>query len=186
MLLSILIPSVPERFRQLQRIYNNLLFQSKGKSIEILVLLENKKRTTGAKRNALIEQARGQYVVFVDDDDEVEPNYISEIYSSIQQNPGADCIVFDVAVYNNNIFNKICKYGKEFPHSNDGQFYFRKPNHLMCFAKTLALQHKYKNISFGEDTIWANKIALSIQNQVRIDKVLYKYKYIPKPRNWYA
>jgi glycosyltransferase involved in cell wall biosynthesis len=185
-LLSILIPSVPERFIQLQSIYNTLLNQSKGKSVEILVLLENKKRTTGAKRNALIEQAQGQYIVFVDDDDELEPNYISEIYSSIEQNPEADCIVFDVGVYKNNVFDRICKYGKEFTHAPDSQFYYRQPNHLMCFARKLALKHKFKNTSFGEDTIWANGIASLIKNQVRINKVLYKYKYIPKPKNWYV
>ncbi|MCM3568566.1 glycosyltransferase family A protein [Neobacillus mesonae] len=185
-LLSILIPSVPERFRYLQRVYTNLVNQTNGKPVEILVMLENKKRTTGAKRNALIEQAQGEYVVFVDDDDELEHDYISEIYSCIQRNPGVDCIVFDVAVYSNNVFNRICKYGKEYSHSHDTQFFYRKPNHLMCFSKKLALQHKFKDISLGEDTDWANEIAPFIKSQIRINKVLYKYKYVKKPRSWYA
>jgi glycosyltransferase involved in cell wall biosynthesis len=185
-LLSVLIPSVPERFRKLQTVYINLLNQSEGKSVEIIVLLENKKRTTGAKRNTLVEQAQGQYVVFVDDDDDVEPNYISELYTCIQQNPNADCIVFDVGVYSHNIFNRTCKYGKEYEHTHDNQFFYRKPNHLMCFAKKLAIQYKFKDISLGEDTAWANEISPAIKSQIRINKVLYKYKYIKKPRSWYA
>ncbi|SCM92825.1 Uncharacterized protein BWINRASL_01028 [Bacillus mycoides] len=48
---------------------DTLYEQAQNKPVEILVLLENKKRTTGEKRNILVEQAKGEYVAFVDDDE---------------------------------------------------------------------------------------------------------------------
>lgn len=183
--LSVLIPSVPERFDSLKRIYNKLLQQAKDKPIEILVLMDNKKRTTGAKRNALIEQAKGDFVAFVDDDDQVSEDYIPQLFKKIQEVPSADCIVFDVEVYLDGDFDKVCKYGKEYQYKNTGDFYYRKPNHLMCFRRHLANFYKYKDISMGEDTEWSNRAVRSIQKQVRINKSLYQYKYVSKPREWY-
>ncbi|MGG0176651.1 hypothetical protein [Gottfriedia acidiceleris] len=54
-ILSILIPTVPERMGYLNKIINELDKQSKTYPVEILVLLENKKRSIGEKRNVLIE-----------------------------------------------------------------------------------------------------------------------------------
>ncbi|HHT7236965.1 MULTISPECIES: hypothetical protein [Bacillus] len=53
--LSILIPSVPERMTHLKRMIDTLYEQAYNKPVEILVMLENKKRSTGEKRNILIE-----------------------------------------------------------------------------------------------------------------------------------
>ena len=108
--------------------------QCKSHPVEILVLLENKKRTIRKKRNVLIEQAKGIFVVFVDDDDRIESNYVSSLCSAINETPNVDCIVFDVLVNFNIHFSKVCKYGKEFEHGEDANYYYRKPNHLMCYS----------------------------------------------------
>lgn len=184
--LSILIPSVPERMTHLQRIVDDLYKQSLNKPVEILVFLENKKRTTGAKRNILLEQAQGEYVVFVDDDDRVESNYVETLLTTIEENHGADCIVFDVLVNFNGEFTKICKYGKEYRHSEDAKFYYRKPNHLMCYAKRIAGKHQYRNVSYGEDDEWGRRASAEIENQVRIPSVMYYYDFVKKNRSWYA
>ncbi|WML53092.1 glycosyltransferase [Neobacillus sp. PS3-12] len=184
--LSILIPSVPERLAHLQRIVEDLHQQSKNNSVEILVLLENKKRTIGEKRNNLIEQSQGEYVVFVDDDDRVETNYINTLCSTIDANPGVDCIVFDVSVTINGGEPKICKYGKEYIYSSDSNFYYRKPNHLMCYARRLAIQHKFLHQSYHEDDEWASRISKDIVKQVRVPSTLYYYDFVQKPMNWYT
>lgn len=184
--LSILIPSVPERMGHLQRIVDELYKQSQNKPVEILVMLENRKRTTGAKRNALIEQAQGEYVVFIDDDDRVESNYVDTLCSTIEANPGVDCIVFDALVNYNGQFTKICKYGKEHGHWEDANFYYRKPNHVMCYARRIASKHKYLDISFGEDDEWGARASTDIVNQVRVPAILYYYDFVHKPLGWYT
>lgn len=98
----------------------------------------------------LIEQVKGDYIVFVDDD-RIEPHYVSTLCAQIESVPQVDCIVFDVAVYFNGRFNKLSKYGNEYSHGEDHFFYYRKPNHIMCYAKRIAAKHKFNDISFGED-----------------------------------
>jgi glycosyltransferase involved in cell wall biosynthesis len=183
--LSILIPSVPERLNFLDGIVQELYRQTTNKSVEFLVLLENKHRTIGAKRNLLIEQAQGQYVAFVDDDDRIASSYVDILLDCIAQNPDADCIVFDVAVHQNGTFDRICKYGTEYEYGADENFFYRKPNHLMCYARRIALQHKFQCISYGEDDEWAGRVSQDITRQVRIPQVLYNYDFISKPPSWY-
>lgn len=186
-LLSILIPSVVERLECLTNIVRKINQQIAGGPVEVLVCLENKKRTTGRKRNELIEQAQGKFVVFVDDDDTLSDDYVSQLLTHIKENPEADCIVFDVMV---NIVNqkrkKLCKYGIEYKYGQNPNFYTRKPNHLMCYRKSIAESHKYKNISYKEDDEWGERACKNIKNQIRIDKVLYTYDYRHKPMSWYA
>lgn len=185
--LSILIPSVPERMDFLSRMIQDLSQQTQGMPVEILVLLDNKKSTIGAKRSVLLEQAKGDYIVYVDDDDRIEPHYVSTLCSQIEATPDADCIVYDVAVYLNGNFYKICKYGKEYSYSEDHSFYYRKPNPRMCYAKRIASKHKFMDISGGEDDEWAGRVAEDITNQIRIPTVLYHYDCdLTKPSSWFS
>ena len=72
MLWSILISAIPERFHTVQPLLFSLLETrsvARMPDIELCYLLDNKRRTVGAKRNALLDAARGEYVSFIDDDD---------------------------------------------------------------------------------------------------------------------
>ena len=82
LLLSILIPSLPERIHLLSSVLSDLHEQSKGKPVEVLVLTDNRHRTTGQKRNQLIGLAQGRFISFVDDDDSVAADYVDQILES--------------------------------------------------------------------------------------------------------
>ncbi|MES9774739.1 glycosyltransferase family A protein [Priestia megaterium] len=182
--LSVLIPSTPERLSHLARMISELERQATQLPVEILVIIDNKKRTTGSKRNILIEQAQGKYVSFVDDDDRIEPDYIQTLVETIDQNPDADCITFDVAVNLSGLEKKITKYDVNYLHSQDNQYYYRKPNHIMCYAKRIAIQENFLNVSYGEDDEWAARASRLIKNQIKIPRVLYYYDYLLKrPKN---
>jgi len=183
--LSILIPSLPERIDVMSKIVEEVTKQSQGKPVEVLVMLDNKKRTIGAKRNSLIEQAKGEYVVFVDDDDRVVPHFVEALCSKIEAEPDTDCIVYDVAVNLNGKFSKICKYGKEYRYGQDAFFYYRKPNSRMCYAKRIAEKHKFLDINYGEDDEWGERASRDIGKQSRIPDVLYHYDYVDKPASWW-
>jgi len=183
--LSILIPSVPERLPYLTRLVDELSRQAAGKPVEFLVLMENKKRTIGSKRNALIEQARGQFITFVDDDDRLTGYYVDRLLQEIEAVPQSDCIVFDVAVHFNGRFYKLCKYGKEHAYGQDASYFYRKPNHLMCYARRIAERYKFLDINHGEDDEWGERVSQAIQIQTRIRQVLYHYDYVEKPDSWW-
>ncbi|WP_260856676.1 glycosyltransferase family A protein [Bacillus pumilus] len=189
--LSVLIPSTPERLTYLARMVSELERQSSPYPVEILVLIDNKTRTTGSKRNSLIEQAQGTYITFVDDDDRIETDYIQTIVEKINSHSDADCITFDVEVNLGGLDTKIAKYDVNYINSQDDCYYYRKPNHLMCYAQRIANQEKFLNISYGEDDEWAARVSTHIKNQIKIPRVLYYYDYVlkrpknnPLLRNW--
>lgn len=88
MLWSILIAAVPERYHTVQPLLYSLLeTQAVGRmsDIELLYLLDNKRRTVGAKRNALLDVARGEWISFIDDDDMVSDAYVRRVHDAILQ-----------------------------------------------------------------------------------------------------
>lgn len=185
LMLSILIPSLPERSGTLAVLQEELKRQTVGRPVEVLVLTDNKKRTVGDKRNALIALAKGEYVVFVDDDDRVADHYVESLLSTIETSDEPDCVVFDTMVYSGGKPFRLCKYGVEYEHGISEQCYYRKPIHLMCYKRDLALRHSFENISYGEDDEWASRASRDINKQVRINKVLYHYDWVIKPSDWY-
>lgn len=74
------IPSVPARRKLRERILKQLDKQIEGYSgIELLVLEDNRQRQLGAKRQAIVDIAQGEYISFVDDDDLISDHFIDTI-----------------------------------------------------------------------------------------------------------
>ena len=180
---SILICTIEERKKSFDYIYNKLQNQINGNNlnnqIEILFFRDNREKTIGFKRNALLQQSSGEYVCFVDDDDDVHDNYITMIYEKLLQKP--DCVslagITTTDGYNPEKFIHSIKYDQYYV--NDG-VYNRPINHLTRIKKSIALQFSFPNTSRHEDSDWAIKLAQSkIQKtEAVIDIPCYFYKYI--------
>jgi glycosyltransferase involved in cell wall biosynthesis len=181
--LSILVPTVPSRIDTFYpRLIKELLNQiGSRKDIEILALFDNKKRTVGEKRQDLLCLAHGDYVVFIDDDDRISKDYISDIINTIENNPSVDCIVFNSICSIEGGYGKLCKYGIEFEYGDilDGKEWRGKPAHTMVYISSIAKKHSYISSNFGEDIEWVKRACQDIKTQVRIDKVLYYYDCKP-------
>jgi hypothetical protein len=177
--LSILIPTVPSRLSFFYpRIMNELINQTKSRNdIELLALFDNKIRTIGEKRQELLNLAKGEYLVFIDDDDRISSDYIKEIIDTLYEHPDCDCIVFDTICRVNNGYPKLCKYGIEFEYGDilDGKEWRGKPAHTMVYKSSIAKKHCFNNMKNGEDFDWVKRAYLDIKNQIRINKVLYHY-----------
>jgi len=193
-LFTVAVPSISERLgTTLPKVLNKLFEQAKGKSVEVMCLLDNKKMTLSEKRNIAITAARGRFISFVDDDDMVEDDYVDKILEAIKSKPDASCIVFDVMVHGYNVegalptpekpsIERVCKYGIEFSEWNAPEAYYRKPNHVMAFSIDLARKiPPYINVK-SEDYFWSMNAwkFFTLSGQVRVDKVLYHYLFDPK------
>lgn len=180
MTLSILICSVTNRLESLGRLIGCIEDQIKDRNdVEILVSIDNKKRTVGEKRNDLLAQSQGKYTAFVDDDDIIEKDYVEQIISKIKEEK-TDVICFDAVRYVDGEKDKQVKYGKQYRKDHeDNAYYYRIPNHLMVFRRDVAITTPYELISFGEDAKWAKDVFRKIETQSTIDKVLYHYYFSP-------
>jgi len=97
-LLSVLMPSIPERSMQAHALWQKIELSAGGAvvsdQVELLMFRDNKKRSIGLKRQALLEQAHGEYICFVDDDDDVQRGYLELICGALRDGQ-ADVLTFD-------------------------------------------------------------------------------------------
>lgn len=176
--LSILIPTMTKRRGMLMSLLKQL---GQHPEVEILTDRDDGQVTTGNKRNRLIKAAKGQYVVAVDDDDSVTPDYIPSILAAAKSNP--DVITFNGWMTTDNANRVDFRIGLNYPYTavNEGNtiVYLRYPNHLCPIKRTIALQVPFPNKSFGEDYEWATKLKDMglLKTEVHIDKPLYHYIY---------
>ncbi len=186
MKLSILVPSVAERRNTflpkcLDMLYCQLesLPIEQQKSVEVLFLIDSKERMLGSKRNNLIDIAQGEYIVFVDDDDRIEPDYISSLLDAIESK--TDVITFLASVSLNGEPAKICYYSNKYAKDyNTNDTYHRLPNHICCVRKEVAKRVPFLNIKNGEDSAYSKMLKPHLRTQTEIDKVLYHYDYNEK------
>ena len=181
MKLSILICTLPDRKLMLTSLLVKLNRQIKGE-VDIHIAHEPH-LTIGEKRNLLLENSTGEYVCFIDDDDDVSDNYIDLLMEGI--NKGVDCSSlkgdYIVDGHFDSIFEHSVKY-KEWKTTDNVIKYERYPNHLNCIKSSIAKQFKFPEKNFGEDHDWSRQIHESglIKTEHYIDQVIYYYKKVTK------
>jgi len=96
-----------------------------------------KKMCLGEKRNIMHEKTRGDYIVYMDDDDYYPPERVSHAIETLQSNPGVMCAgSSEMYIYFKHI-NKMFQFGPyNANHATAGTFAFRKE---------LLKNHKYNN-----------------------------------------
>jgi len=181
MKLSILILSVPSRFDKLKALYNKLLAQVGNEDVEILVVIDNKKRSIGDKRNDLVLAARGKYLAFLDDDDDVAGDFIPELVKGTETD--ADVIVFneEARMDGGNPFTVRpgIEYTNEKSRQVNGRWIDikRRPWHWCAWKSTIAKTERVPDMGYGEDSLWVERLFPKIKTQYRIDKILRYYRY---------
>jgi len=182
-ILSVLIPSTKERSELLNILYENLKKQiiECEQNVEIIVLVDNKELSIGAKRNQLMEMAKGEYVCYFDDDDMPSPNYIKLILKAVESKPDC-CSLKGIITWdgqNQEVFEHSIRYKEWKTTTFTNPKYERPPNHLNAIKSSIAKKFKFPEISHGEDSQWSEAILKSglIQIESYIEEVIYHYLY---------
>ena len=174
MILSVLICSLKQRQEMLAKLLEHLERQ-KTRDVEILVEVDNGRLPVGSKRNRLLRKARGDYVVFVDDDDEVADDYIHKILQACVWKPDCCGIMGQVRFRRRNIIRSFVhsiKYNSWFRRGNT---YYRCPNHLNPVKRELALLTRFPQKRSGEDYDYSIRLLPLLKTEEFIDGFIYFY-----------
>ena len=192
-LISILILSIPSRTESVTALMKKLEGQlGNRRSVEILVLTDNRSQSISEKRNVLLRAARGQFVCFMDDDDGIANDYIDQLLTAVKENPSVDCVSF----------NQFCsldgepmnvEFGIGNPHgqlwrTQEGMLgdIKRPPYHMCLWRREIAQSEEFRPMygangqSYGEDFDWLVRLYSKVQTEHHIDSPLHMYVYNSK------
>jgi hypothetical protein len=158
---SVLIPTIPGREEKLRRLIASV--QEKVARIcpdvrlEVCVAFDNRETSIGMKRQQLLTQAKGKYLSFIDDDDEITDEYVEDLNAC-----------FHGGYHVMRLRGRIDPY--TFTHSLEntlsgvmarGEVFLRPPNHLNPMMADVAKLIHYKDATRGEDLEWTLRMSKS-------------------------
>lgn len=179
--LSILICSMPHRRQQLERLVRYLRWQEirwtrpAWNEVEIRVDCDPV-ATVGDKRQRLLNQAVGDYVAFIDDDDWIDVKYVERVVAACLE--GKDCVslVGEMTIDGRNPqrFEHSLVH-KEWATREDGVL-VRSPNHLNAIRRDIALRVGFGAKSVGEDFDFSQAVLPLLTSEASTgDTPLYFY-----------
>lgn len=119
-----------------------------------IVILEQSNQGQSVARNYGIQQAKGEYIGFLDPDDYVRSDYISKITECIQNNRDVDIIDFNAVTFiheNKKIINVVNDNLQEGIHDNDEEFLAAVFNNCSWQSWLRIVKHSFfKDIKFPE------------------------------------
>ncbi len=184
-ILSILICTIEGREDKYLRLQTELIRQIKKYNLlgEIQILKSKDKKgehSIGYKRNLLLQNSEGEWIMFVDDDDMLCEDALPLIMGMLKQN-NPDVISL------NGILTTDGGNPEAFIHSliytdwfEENGIYCRPPNHLNPMRSSIAKQFQFPDISHGEDKDWSMQICKSglLKTEFSIGKPFYFYNYL--------
>lgn len=174
-ILSILTPAIWNR--ESAKFLAAAISEQIGSSpVEHLVLFDNRARSIGAKRQSLVDIARGEYLIFCDDDDDVSPDYVASLLEATKT--GADCITFRQRAIYNGLESEV-HFGIN---SQDDLFLpggitNRGPLHVCAWRRDRVQGCLFSESNYGEDFIWSLQARKRIRTGHHIDRVLHTYRH---------
>lgn len=174
--LSILTPSIPSRADRLAKLSEAIAEQIGDLPVEHLVLIDNKRRTIGEKRDNLLRLANGEYIAFVDDDDTILPGYVDELLRAINSAP--DVITFEQHAYFDGVLYRVnFRHGQPNNELLPDVLNTRAAWHVCAWKQSVALRSRFPWVQYGEDWAWAEPLNALELKEHHINKVLHEYRF---------
>lgn len=188
-LLSILMPTIPERGDKFTALYNEVQAQihyisevhpSLG---HVEVIVNSDKRfleggpSIGKKRESLVSASNGEYLCFLDDDDGIAPNYIESLLRMCRI--GADVCTFRAFVTMQSFWAlvdmRLCyKVNDQITPDHTVR---RPPWHICPVKSKFAKLHHFKDLNNAEDFDWMQKALNQCSTEIHTDRILFSYNH---------
>jgi len=181
-LLSILIPSTFDRQAMTDKLSGYITSQIHlwefYDQVELVVDMDNKEVSIGAKRQRMIEKAKGKYVVQIDSDDWIPDDYLQVVLPELQKDP--DCIGHRIECSGTpGTTESVSSAYEKWCEKKHGFDYIRTPYPKVPIKRDICLAVGYRDMRYGEDHNFAIRLKQSglIHSEIYIDQVLYFYRY---------
>lgn len=141
--------------------------------------------TIGEKRNRLMEMAVGEYIAFIDDDDEIGPTYFDKVLGAIELHHPDVIGLMGIMRWQKTRTKQI---NYRFYHTIKNRDWFeskrgfeRPPNHLNPIKRDIAVRFPFLDVNHGEDKDWSLRIAQEgvLVTEVMVDEPIYYYNFNP-------
>jgi glycosyltransferase involved in cell wall biosynthesis len=176
--LSVLVCSMHARTRYLTRLLECLSEQPAELLARTQVLIDiDDAPSVGAKRQRMLKASKGRYVVFIDDDDLVTDDYLTELFIGIDR--GVDHIgVRMLLCHNGTRSNVECSMHNKWE-TRDG-VYLRGPQHVCAVKRILALKAGFPDLTRGEDKAYSLALTPLVKTEYLTRTPVYLYLWEPK------
>jgi len=180
--LSILIPTLVERDAQretlLASIREKLGRLAPTLRVEFCIDRDNRQTSIGVKRERLKKGAKGKYLAFIDDDDNITDAYIEDVVATIGGGFQVMRLVGRMGAYDFvhstefNLTTMMCS-------ASDPPVFQRPPNHLNPIMSDIAKFFSFQDATYGEDLDWTIRVSRSgfLQTQYAADMSRVHYIY---------
>lgn len=181
---EILIATLGQRGDRFMRLLSNLLPQVEAAAgaVHVTALWNNGERPLSHVRQSLVDHAVGEYVSFVDDDDELPDYYVSRVLPLLD---GVDYVGWRMQCIMDGIPLKPTFHSLE--HKTwyeDGAAYYRDVSHLNPVRLELARLADYTRGDPPEDVSWADQMRGTLTTEHFIDDVMYIYHSSTSDSTW--
>jgi len=153
---------------------------------EVIIDIDNKQVTTGEKRNRLVNAAKGEYIIFIDDDDEVPGYYVCSLLDACESN--ADCFAINGKMTTDGAKEIKWRLSKDYENvtikENGVDVYLRKTNHITGVKREIALKCPFPNKSNAEDKSYSDAINKFLKSEFVISLPMYHYKFSTKNKEY--
>ena len=161
------------------------LYQRKDSRVKVF---SQENKGPSAARNRALDEAKGDYISFVDSDDYLEANAYEILNECAQQKEDWDLLIFGanlVGGYNDWLNDKVTPVFRQYIDSNPAEVLFTekcaKPFLWLHFMKRELLEKPYKirfdeELNLGEDQLFQFNYIPRAKNVMVIDQKLYNYR----------
>lgn len=173
---TILIATLGQRQERFQRLLNYLLPQVREATgrVNVLAYWNNGERPLAEVRQALVDEADGTFVSFIDDDDLVAATYVQRILPLLAS--PIDYVGFRLQCYVDGVPLKPTYHSLRYSQWYDDQRgYYRDISHLNPVRRELALQADFRKTQPPEDVAWADQLRGLLKEELYVDDVMYQY-----------
>lgn len=184
--LTVMIATLGQRSDRFARLLDTLMPQVNKQSgkVEVVAYWNNFERPLYEIRQALVDEAKGEYVCFIDDDDLVPEYYTDEILKALRSKP--DYVGWRQQLYSNGEAVKPTFHSLKYAGvSEDEQGWYRNVSHLNPVKRELSLKASWEvPEGIPEDSPWAERVAPHLKIESYIDKPMYFYHPSSEDSQW--